>query len=108
MKVTGAEFHRFYNDPSIWTDGMYHENVVFAVNGVEVDDIPESINDTDIVSFSGGFIANDNGDAIGTFVGLFRKWRKKQMTVMFVVECHIDKEDYIKQCVRDAGGTVKC
>ena len=30
------------------------------------------------------------------------------MTVMFVVECHIDKEDYIKQCVRDAGGTVKC
>ncbi len=106
MKVTGAEFHRFYNDPSTWTDGMYHEDVVFALNGVEVEDI-FVIKDTDIISFSGGFVANDNGDSIGTFSGLFRKWKKKQMTVMFVVECHVDKVDYIKQCVRTAGGTVK-
>lgn len=107
MKVTGAEFLKFYNDMSIWTDGVYHEDVVFSVNGVEVDDLPEDMADTDIVSFSGGFINNQAGNDIGTFTGVFRKWRKSQNTTMFAVECDTNMADYIKQCVRVAGGRIK-
>jgi hypothetical protein len=107
MKVTGAEFVKFYNDPTVWTDGVYYEDVVFSINGVEADELPEILLDTDIVSFSGGFITDEDGNDMGTFTGVFRKWKKKQTIAVFVVECDISKADYIRQCVRTAGGRVK-
>jgi hypothetical protein len=107
VKVTGEEFLKFYNDASIWKDGVYYEDTVFSVNGVEVDDLTEALLDTDAVSFSGGFITNENGDDLGTFTGAFRKWKKQQTTAVFVVECDISKVDYVKQCVRQSGGKVK-
>jgi hypothetical protein len=107
MKVSGAEFLKFYNDPSIWKEGAYHEDVVFCVNGVEVEELPEILLDTDVVSISGGFITDEDGNDLGTFTGVLRKWKKKQTTAVFVVECEVFLVDYIKQCIKQAGGKVK-
>lgn len=107
MKVTGAEFKKFYNDSSIWTEGVYHEEVVFAVNGVVVDELSDPLLDTDIVSFSGGFITNEDNANLGTFTGAFRKWKKKRSAALFVVECDINNVNHVKQCIHQAGGKVK-
>ena len=36
----------------------------------------------------------------------FKKWRKAQSTVSFVVECDKDKEGAVRSAVRAAGGRV--
>ena len=85
IKTTGYEFKKFYADPSIWLDDMYHEDETILVNGEPMKEgiDPDAILDTDSVSISGGYVVDphkdifsrDNLDSLET---LFKKWKKKQ------------------------------
>lgn len=108
VKTTGAEFKRFYFDDSYWTDGMWHEDDV-----VEVDGLPasEDIAFTDLpdaasIKITGGVVMGLADGSGPSFEGYFKKWRKAQNTVSFVVECGKDKEADVRAAVRAAGGRI--
>jgi hypothetical protein len=113
MKVAGAEFKAFYNDPLYWPEksDVYYDDVVFVVNGDPLSDEkdPGQVADTDIVEFSGGVVMNSPHYKSGREPSLdqyFRRWQKEQTTVRLVVECSRGGVDAIKAAVVAAGGKV--
>ena len=109
IKTTGAEFKRFYTDDQFWPDGQYVEEEAVTANGELLDcfeDYTETIQDSDIVTVEDGVIFDKECNDIGTFEGLFRKWRKLQNTVFLAVEAPKDKADAIRAAIKAAGGKV--
>jgi hypothetical protein len=110
IKTTGAEFIKFYSDDSAWPGEkgeVYHEDEKVLVNGDPVEDF-DSIPADAVVSIAGGFLVGPDwkhgeGPSFETY---FKRWRKKQSTTSFVVECGVDKRDTVMSAVRQAGGRV--
>lgn len=111
VKTTGAEFKRFYNDQSYWPeDGKtWHEDEVVTVNGDVKHPHEElaAVADDAAVVVEGGIVFgpqwNDNEPS---FEGYFKRWRKQQTTVSFLVECDASKLEAVKAAVKAAGGKV--
>jgi hypothetical protein len=53
-----------------------------------------------------GFVVLDK-DNTPSLESFFKKWRKAQTTVSFIVECHKDHAEAIKAGIKMMGGTVK-
>ncbi len=107
VKTTGAELVRFYNDREWWPEGRYHEEEQFKLNGVVVDDIPDDISPKDAISIAGGYVTDDPGRDYGTFEGYFKRWRAKQNTSCFLVECNVNEVAYLKMEIKRLGGKVQ-
>lgn len=103
-KTTGLEFKRFYAEP--WHDGQYHEDVELTINGKLYDEWPD-INDTDIMTISGGIICNDNDGSCVSFESFFKKWRKQQQNRILIVEVPVDNLDNLVAAIKSAGGKIK-
>lgn len=110
-KTTGAEFKRFYSDDSFWrppgrTD-TWHEDEAITVKGEAYDGDIAAMADDALVTISGGWVmgVSSNGEALG-FETFFKRWRKQQTTVSFLVECDIENAESIKAAIRAAGGTI--
>lgn len=107
VKTTGAEYKRFYADESIWLKGMFHEDEIITVDGKENDQydlVVENMADAAVVNLAEGFVTDDDGSDFGSMESFFKKWRKSQSTVSFIVECHKDKERHVRECIKQAGG----
>ena len=109
VKTTGAEFKRFYNDNSWWTQDMWHEDEEMTVNGFPRDDDIDllAIPDDAIITVSGGVVLGLPNDEQPTLETHFRRWKKKQDRVSIVIECDKDDVDAVKSAVRAAGGKTK-
>ena len=109
VKTTGAEFKRFYNDNSWWTQDMWHEDEEMTINGASRDDDVEliAIPDEAIVTISGGVVLGLPDDEQPTFEAYFKRWRKKQSRMSIVVECDKDAVEAVRAAVKAAGGRVK-
>lgn len=108
-KTTGAEFKRFYTDESVWTEGIYHGDDEMTLNGKRYGpgEFPyEDVQDDATVTLHAGFVANEKGDDLGSFEGEFIKWRKRQTTATFVVECDIGLTHLVKAAIKAVGGKV--
>lgn len=111
VKTTGAEFKRFYNDSAFWPEGAWHEDEEIEVDGSPIsgDLAIEDVPDNAILKLTGGYVLglpnNDRGEG-PSLESHFKKWRKAQNTVSFVVEC--DKKDVgmLKETIRIFGGKV--
>lgn len=112
-KTTGAELKRFYNDDSFWpgnNDANYtwheDEEVMLADGGI-VDDINE-LSDEAKVTVAGGMVFNNSWPAESepSFESYFKRWRKTQNIVSFVVDAPKDKLDAVKAAIKAAGGKV--
>lgn len=111
-KTTGAEIKRFYRDPEFWPeDGgdTYHDDEVVTVDGTPMNEDQgiEGIPDAAVVTISGGIVFSkkwDGGEP--SFETYFRRWKKKQSTVSFIVECDASKRDAVVAAVKAAGGKV--
>jgi len=128
VKTTGAEFKRFFDDDLVWKLDGYHtwvEDEEVTVNGRWNNDAIEALDqldDVDVVTLSGGIVFrtptgkldvsheedhnvwdNDNAPSMET---VFRRWKKKQNTAIFAVECKLDIVDSLKAAVKSAGGKV--
>ena len=109
-KTTGAELKRFYFDEAFWPEGAWHENEEIEVDGsplsedVGIEDVPDGA----AVKIAGGVVIGlpDLGDDGPSFEGHFKKWRRAQSTVLFVVECAKDKEGAVRAAIRAAGGRI--
>ena len=107
-KTTGAEFKRFYFDDAYWHDGMWHEDEEIEVDGLPISEYLafEDIPDTASMRIANGVVLGLADDSGPSFESYFKKWRKAQSTVSFVVECDKDKEGAVRSAVRAAGGRV--
>lgn len=112
VKTTGAEFKRFYNAPEFWPDAdgdVWHEDVVIRIDGVEhVDGIDvETLRDDARIEIEGGIVFGPmfkgNEPSLETY---FKRWRKKQTTVVLLVECDAPKLNAVKAAIKAAGGRV--
>lgn len=110
VKTTGAEFRRFYDDAAFWPEGAWHEDEEIEVDGapisddLAIEDIPESA----VLKLKGGVVLglpDDDGDGV-SLESHFKKWRKAQNTVSFVVECDKKDADVLKTTIGTFGGRV--
>lgn len=109
VKTTGVEFKKFYHDPEFWPEDSWIEDIELLVDGERnesAEDDVDTIPDTSKVTIEAGFVVLDscNTPSLESF---FKKWRKAQTTVSFVVECHKDHAEGIKAGIKMMGGTVK-
>lgn len=108
VKTTGAEFKRFYFDEAYWPDGTWHEDEEIKVDGLPIsEDLAiEDIPDTAVMKIAGGVVLGLTDGSDPSVKSYFKKWRKAQSTVSFVVECDKDKEGAVRSAVRAVGGRV--
>lgn len=108
VKVTGAEFKRFYADPAWWSEdgSVYHDDATMLVNGAETDfDFdPATVSDDSTITVSGGVVFGVKGEpSLETY---FKRWQRQQNTVVLVIEASRATADAIKEAVKAAGGKV--
>jgi len=113
-KTTGAEFKRWYTGPYWEGNGMWHEEEIITVNGGEVGELDSDLNsveDTDVLTISGGIIYDD--DAIPydpenskDFEKEFRKWRKQQNFVILLVQVPKSFEGELRDYLKTLKGKV--
>lgn len=108
IKTTGKDFKRFYDDPSVWLDGYYHDDTVITVDGkLDEGDIDlAEIEDAAVVVVSSGWIINADGDAVVALGVALKRWLKKQDAVSFTVECSPSELEAVKAAIKAAGGKV--
>lgn len=110
IKLTGAEWNRFYNDTTAWPDGWYHEDAVVSVDGVldEYGDLDLStVADDAEVVVSGGIIYKGDYSSPGNSVeGHLRKWRKAQTMTNIIVEVPKDRLEAVKEMLASLGAKV--
>jgi hypothetical protein len=109
VKTTGAEFKRFYSDPEWWPKSRWHEGEDVLLNDQPVDEFQvnlSDVNDADKLAISGGWVSDNDGGDYGSFENYFRKWRKKQTSVVIQVEVPKEKAESFKSAIRAAGGKV--
>jgi hypothetical protein len=114
VKSSVAEFKQFYNNLAFWPPGSYHDDVIFSVNGIAVDDADfniENFSDSDAIVVEGGdvYLSNGNGffrlsDSVENH---FKKWKKQQVTVLMVIEVNCDREAEVRASVFAARGTIR-
>lgn len=106
VKTTGAEWNKFYHDPEFWGAGQWHDDTVIEVDGVETEDYDE-LNDNTVVVIKSGYVVKTNSDDYKSLERYFKKWKKKQTTVFFVVKCSKEKQTNVLEAIRAAGGKYK-
>ena len=95
IKTTGAEFSRFYSDPSMWPEGAWHEEEV------------EKIADAAKVTIEGGIVfKNDQAPDGPTMESHFRAWRKRQNTATLSVSVDKAKEAQLRELLKEFGAKV--
>lgn len=110
IKITGAEWNRFYGDDAAWPDGGYLEFAELLVDGVafdadngELTSFPEHAE----VTLLDGWMFKSERDASGkSLVPYFKAWRKKQNTVFFTCSAPKDLSEALKAAILAAGGKV--
>lgn len=108
IKTTGIEFKRFYNDKTIWLDGMCHEDEVLLVDGAYPGELPyESIPDDAVVTIQDGGVFGLSDEKDTSFENFFRLWQKRGELRTLVVECPVDQLEAVKAAVHAAGGVVR-
>lgn len=110
-KTTGVEFKRFYSDKECWPDSgtCWHEDEIVTVDGGVAGDETDyaEIADEAKVTIEGGIVFGPEWDENEpSFETYFKRWRKKQGTASFLVECDIANLEAVKAAVKAAGGRV--
>lgn len=111
-KTTGAEFKRFYNDDKYWPEddgNTWHEDALLSIDGVVQEDgidIQVLADDAE-VKIQGGVVYGPQWEGNEpSLEAYFKRWKKKQSTVSFLVECDQSRLDAVKAAIKAAGGRV--
>ena len=114
VKTNGAEFKKFYSDPEWWLtqdaskdiEHTWWDDGVILINGEDAHD-PENCQDTDLVELVNGVVL---GTVVGrtepSLEGYFRRWKKAQNEIIFLVSCPRNKEKEVCDAIRAAGGKI--
>ena len=110
VKTTGAELKRFYADKEFWPDNgdVYHDDEYITVDGADMSeswDIYQIPDAAKITVANGRVFGVSEGDE-PSFESYFKKWRKKQTTASFVVECDLAKKAELVALIKANGAKV--
>lgn len=107
IKATGLEFKQFYNNKKVWADDAYHDDLELYINGSQWngDTDLEVVGDTDKINIGSGVIVYQDG-SYDDFCKIFRNWRKKQTTVILMVECPKEKAQILEAGIKGLGGRI--
>jgi hypothetical protein len=97
MKITGAEWKKFYADPEFWGRGQWHDEEEITIDG-EIKEDPDyaAVPDAAVLKILSGIVFDS--DVLGkekeicSLKSYLAKWRKKQHTVILVVSVPKEKE----------------
>lgn len=91
IRMTGAEFKRFYDDTSVWPEDSYWEDGLILVDGRE--DVPDlaAISDTATVEVHGGDIYSGHPHVPADLQAAITWWRERQATVECIVRVPKDQ-----------------
>lgn len=104
VKTFGAEFRQFYADADFWPEGAWHEDEEIEVDGLPPPEDLDEIPNTSKMTIANGVVLGLPDLSEPSLEAHFKRWRKIQTTVSFVVECHKDAEEAMRLAVRAAGG----
>ena len=108
VKMPGAEYKRFMTDETLWGNNGFYEDASLSVDGqpeedgIDLDKLP----DTAVVKIEGGYVLELPGGKEMSLEGLFKKWKRLQVTNTFLVSCPKDKTETLKEVIKANGGTV--
>lgn len=107
VKTNGAEFKRFYSDPTYWPDGTWHDDDYITVDGdfdIERDFLEMA--DEVAVVIESGYVIGPNDEDFGSLASYFNRWKKEQTTVTVLVDLPRGKEAELAALVKQIGGKV--
>lgn len=103
LKITGAEWNRFYTDKEVWPDDVYHDDVLLRVNGVEVEDYA-ALDPNAAIEVECGYV--DIGDRQIELIDYFISWKTAQTTDFCTFEAPKELMQTIRAAVLAAGGRI--
>jgi hypothetical protein len=117
-KTTVAEFRDFYNDPVVWVNEAWYEDLAITVCGSPVDDDvdwsnpPASMPLSSPMTISGGVLLRPKTKGLSQCDGLdmereFKRWRKAKTSTTVSITVPNEKLDALKAFVKDLGGKVE-
>jgi hypothetical protein len=110
VKLSGAEFRRFFDDPAVWGRETYYEDAVLRVNGRDVDSWPDfdhqKVADCDVVTFQGGFLANAPQGVPEALEACVRWWVRRQNLRQLVIEVPAHKLPAVREALAALGITL--
>lgn len=87
ITLSGAEMKEFWDDPSVWNEETYTEQLTLNINGIDNDDAEiDKLNPTDVVIVTGGYFCDENAVEPPELVDVIKAWRKKKTRKTLVVE----------------------
>lgn len=109
VKAIALELKRFFEDTKYWAEETYHDDTVFKLNGApmpeEMD--PSSAQDGDIITIENGYVVHSPLYAdtqTPTLADYFKRWKREQTTISFVVTCDKSVQAEVEAAVKAAGG----
>lgn len=109
VKLTGAEWNRFYVDPTVWAKDAWHEDEVITIDERPIDDDFDlsAVPETAKMTLSGGVVLRKGGfDSPSSLEEDFKRWRKRQTTAVLMVEVPHEAADAVRAAITSAGGRV--
>jgi hypothetical protein len=109
VKTVGRAWKSFYSDPEFWPAGAWHDDEIVTIDGKQADSSTDigRVEDASKIVIVGGIVFVNEGAVDGpSLEAYFRQWRKKQNTVVLVVEVPREKEAALRAAVRGAGARV--
>lgn len=94
MKMKGVEWNAFYNDSAVWQRGVWHDDLVIAVDGYERDDDFDKVDPKATVTIESGvvyFQEDPSEKHSASIESVIRKWRKNQKVKTICVEIPREK-----------------
>lgn len=106
VRMTGAEFKRFYSDPLVWKDDTYTDDVLVLVDGAnssEADIDLSEVADTALVEIHRGEIAEGVPGVPIDMADAALWWRERQANVHFNVAVPRNQVDAFKAALAALG-----
>jgi hypothetical protein len=107
VKVSGAEWKRYYDDKVAWPEEAYHDDTVILVDGkLPGDDFDlGEVADTAVLEVQNGFVIFPDGRD-EDLQDHFERWRIGQSEVFCVFRAPKNALEAIRTAIVAAGGTV--
>lgn len=106
VRIPGIEWNQYYNDPTAWPEGAWHEEADIAINGITTDadyDLSAVPLDATVVLY-GGIVYLPNGQEDLSLETHFKRWRKRQNTIWLLVEVTPNTLKAVRTAITQAGG----
>ena len=108
VSTTGAEFKKYHEDPVAWPEGQYYDDVVLEVDGARQADGVDTdlLDDSATVTIVSGYVCSEHGGNVGSLESHFKKWKKAQDAVVFLVSCDKAHLQAVRAAIAAAGGVI--